>query len=150
MSIFSEKLIKLNHYALDKKSCLTEMVEFLADNDVILSSENFLNSILEREELMSTGIGRNVAIPHARSKDVKQFKIAIYILDNELEFNSIDDEPVKAVFMIAVPENMKEEYMKILSKMSNFFRDEENRNRLFNCSTYKAIYDLLKGIENEI
>ena len=150
MKIFSPDLIKLNYYALDKKSCLAEMVGFLHEKGIILSSENFLSEIMERENLMSTGIGRKVAIPHARSIAVKELKIGVYLLDNELDFNSIDDEPVKIVFMIAVPEMMKDEYMKVLSIISNFFRDEDNRMRLLACSSAEEVYELLKGISDEI
>ena len=148
--MFSLDLIKLNYYALDKKSCLREMVEFLYDKKVILSPENFLNEILERENLMSTGIGRKVAIPHARSMAVKELKIGVYLLDNELDFNSIDGEPVKIVFMIAVPEMMKDEYMKVLSSISNFFRNEENRMRLLDCSSAEEVYKILKGINDDV
>ena len=150
MKIFSPELIKLNYYALDKKSCLSEMVEFLHEKGVILSPENFLNDILERENLMSTGIGRKVAIPHARSMAVKELKIGVYLLDNELDFNSIDNESVKVIFMIAVPEMMKNEYMQVLSSISNFFRDEDNRMRLLACSSAEEVYELLKGISDEI
>ena len=150
MKIFSPELIKLNYYALDKKSCLSEMVEFLHEKGVILSPENFLNDILERENLMSTGIGRKVAIPHARSMAVKELKIGVYLLDNELDFNSIDNESVKVIFMIAVPEMMKNEYMQVLSSISNFFRNEDNRMRLLACSSAEEVYELLKGISDEI
>ena len=150
MKLFSPDLIKLNYYALDKKSCLTEMVEFLYKKKVILSPEKFMNEILEREKLMSTGIGRKIAIPHARSMAVKELKIGVYLLDNELDFNSIDGEPVKIIFMIAVPEMMKDEYMKVLSSISNFFRDEENGMRLLTCSSPEEVCKLLKGISDEI
>ena len=150
MKLFSPDLIKLNYYALDKKSCLSEMVEFLYEKKVILSPEKFMNEILEREKLMSTGIGRKIAIPHARSMAVKELKIGVYLLDNELDFNSIDGEPVKIIFMIAVPEMMKDEYMKVLSSISNFFRNEENRKRLLTCSSPEKVYELLKGISDEI
>lgn len=150
MKIFSPDLIKLSYYALDKKSCLSEMADFLFEKGIINSLEEFLNSIFEREKLMSTGIGRNVAIPHARSDTVKELKIAAYILDNELDFNSIDGEPVKIIFMIAVPGNMKEEYMKVLSVISNFFRMEENRRKLLESTSEKEIYNILRGISDEI
>jgi fructose-specific phosphotransferase system IIA component len=150
MKVFSPELIKLNYYALDKKSCLSEMVDFLYENGVISNSKIFLGTILERELLMSTGIGRQIAIPHGRSKVVRELKIAIYLLDNELEFESIDSEPVRIVFMIAVPDNMKEQYMKLLSSISNYFRQEANRDELLKCETKEQVYRLLKRIEDEI
>jgi mannitol/fructose-specific phosphotransferase system IIA component (Ntr-type) len=101
---------------------------------------------MKRENLMSTGIGKKLAIPHARSKIVKKLKIAVYVLDNELEYNSIDGEAVKVIFMIAVPEDKKEEYMKVLSVISNFLRIDENREMLFNAKTEDKIFNILKGI----
>jgi len=150
MGIFSLNLIKLKYYALDKKSLLSEMVEFLYENSVINSYKEFFQSIMERENLMSTGIGKGVAIPHARSNIVTDFKIAIFILDNELDFDAIDDIPVKIIFMIAVPERMKKEYMKFLSLISNFFQNKENRNNLLKSQTKEEIINILKGINYEV
>ena len=69
------------------------------------------------------------------------------MLDNELEFNSVDGEDVKVIFMIAVPEDKKEEYMKVLSGISNFLRVDENREKLFNAKTKNDIFEMLKGIK---
>ena len=147
MRIFSRDLIVQNYYALDKKSCLEEMVEFLYKNDVIISVDNFFKAIMERENLMTTGIGRKVAIPHARSNLVKEIHIAVYVLDNELEFDSVDGEAVKVIFMIAVPEDKKEEYMKVLSGISNFLRVDENREKLFMAKAKDDIFKILEGIK---
>lgn len=147
MGIFSRDLIVQNYYAIDKKSCLEEMVEFLYENGIVHSAENFFKAIMERENLMTTGIGRKVAIPHARSHFVKEIKIAVYVLDNELEFNSVDDEAVKVIFMIAVPEEKKEEYMQILSSISNFLRKDENRDKLFSADTQEELFAILEEIE---
>jgi len=147
MGIFTQDLIVQNYYAIDKKSCLEEMVEFLFEKGVISSSEDFFKAIMERENLMSTGIGRNVAIPHARSDLVKEIKIAVYVLDNELDFNSVDDEAVKVIFMIAVPEEKKNEYMKLLSNISNFLRSDENREKLFSAKTKEELLKILEEIK---
>ena len=147
MGIFSRDLIVQNYYAFDKKSCLEEMVDFLYKKEVIVSADDFFRAIMERENLMTTGIGRKVAIPHARSNLVKEINIAVYVLDNELEFNSVDDENVKVIFMIAVPENKKEEYMKVLSGISNFLRVDENREVLFNAKSKDELFEILEEIK---
>jgi PTS system nitrogen regulatory IIA component len=126
------------------------MVEFLFENEVIFSRERFFDSILTREKMMSTGIGKKLAIPHARSEAVKELTIAVYLLQNELEFDAIDDEPVKIILMIAVPENMKEKYMLVLSAISNFFQDIENYRKLLNCNSNEEAVNLLRTIERKI
>ncbi len=147
MGIFSRNLIVQNYYALDKKSCLEDMVEFLFENEIIVSADAFFKLIMERENLMTTGIGKKVAIPHARSDLVKEMKLVVYVLDNELEFNSVDDEAVKVIFMIAIPDNKKDEYMKVLGGISNFLRVDENREKIFNSKTKDEIFEILEGIK---
>ncbi len=147
MGIFSRNLIVQNYYALDKKSCLEDMVEFLFENEIIVSVDAFFKLIMERENLMTTGIGKKVAIPHARSDLVKEMKLVVYVLDNELEFNSVDDEAVKVIFMIAIPDSKKDEYMKVLGGISNFLRIDENREKIFNAITKDEIFEILEGIK---
>ena len=150
MEVFEKSLVKFRYYALDKKSCLNEMVEHLHEEGVVKDPERFFKAILEREKLMSTGIGRGVAIPHARSDAVQELKIAAYLLDNELDFDSIDGQPVKIIFMIAVPEDMKEAYMKVLSAISNFFRKDENRSRIIKVVSLEEFWVILQELDDEI
>lgn len=150
MRVFEKELIKYKHYALDKKSCLNEMVEHLHECGIIDSPDIFFKLIMEREKMMSTGIGRQVAIPHARSDTVLSMKIAAYLLDNELEFEAIDELPVKIILMIAVPESMKEAYMKVLSAISNFFRIDDNRNRILQAASLDELWEILEELNDEI
>ncbi len=150
MQIFDKELIKLGYLALDKKSCLLEMADLLNNNNNLQSLSVFVEGVLEREQLMSTGIGKGIAIPHARSSSVRELKIVLFILENELDFDAIDGEPVKIIFMIAVPENLKEEYMRVLSSISNFCRDSKNRERLLQVKNKDDIYLALKGINDVI
>ncbi|MBN1949510.1 MAG: PTS sugar transporter subunit IIA [Candidatus Cloacimonetes bacterium] len=146
MAIFSEDLIVMDYLALDKKSCLQDMAEMLEKQGALISLSDFLKAVLEREAVMSTGIGKGVALPHARIQAVKELKIVIFILRNELDFESLDNEPVKIIFMVAVPENMKDIYLKILSAISNFCRKAENRQLLLACRNKEGIFNILKGI----
>jgi fructose-specific phosphotransferase system IIA component len=138
----------MNVYALDKKSCLYEMCEMLEKQGIIDSIDVFYDAILEREKLMSTGIGKQIAIPHARVNTVQELKIAVYLLANDIDFAAVDDLPVKIIFMIAVPEQMKQEYVKALSAISNFYRREENQKRIQNCQSKEELCNILKEIEN--
>lgn len=146
MAIFSEDLIVLDYLALDKKSCLQDMAEILDRHGALLSLPEFLKAVLEREAVMSTGIGKGVALPHARIQTVKELKIAVFLLRNELDFESLDNEPVKIIFMVAVPESMKDIYLKVLSAVSNFCRKTENRQLLLSGKSKDEIFNILKGI----
>ena len=150
MKIFSEDLIKLDYYALDKKSLISEMAEFLQFSGYIGDVHSFLESVFEREGLMSTGIGHGIAIPHARSKEAKELKICVAVLKEKIDFDSIDESLVDIVFLIAVPDSLKDEYIRVLSAISNFCRNEENRNLVRDCKANNDVYKLLKVIEDEI
>jgi fructose-specific phosphotransferase system IIA component len=150
MEIFSPDLIKIKYYALDKKSCLQEMVDFIAEKGIVSSSEEFFKLIFERESLMSTGIGRNVAIPHARSEIVRELKISVFVLETGIDYDALDGELVRIIFLISVPESMKQEYMRVLSLLSNFCRESVNRDKIINSTSSFEVYELLKGIGNEI
>jgi len=146
MEIFAKDLVKIDYYAINKESLINEMVEFLYKEHIINDMDAFLRSILERESIMSTGIGNHVAIPHTRSESVKRLAVAVYLLKNEIDYDSIDDEPVKVVFMIAVPEDMKKKYMILLATISNFLSNEENHSKLLNAKSEDEVYNLLKGL----
>ncbi|HCX73096.1 MAG TPA: PTS mannose transporter subunit IIAB [Candidatus Cloacimonas sp.] len=147
MELFSANLIKINYPAIDKKSCIDEMVEFLYEQGVINSTEQFLQAVWQRENIMSTGIGHQIAIPHAHSSVVKEFKAAVYLLDNHIDFDSIDGEPVKLVMMLAVPEKFETTYMKTLSKISNFLRTEDKRIALLAAQSKEEILEILEGMK---
>lgn len=150
MEIFSKGLIKTGYCALDKKSLIREMAEFLQRSGYLLELNPFLKSVFEREGLMSTGIGHGIAIPHARSSQAKSLKITVYLLKDKIEFDSIDESLVDIVFLIAVPDSLKDEYIRVLSAISNFCRDENNREKLRSCKTVDEVYKILKVVEDEI
>jgi len=85
MEIFAKDLVKIDYYAINKESLINEMVEFLYKEHIINDMDAFLRSILERESIMSTGIGNHVAIPHTRSESVKRLAVAVYLLKNEID-----------------------------------------------------------------
>ena len=77
-------------------------------------------------------------------------KICVAILKDRIEFDSIDESLVDIVFLIAVPDTLKDEYIKVLSAISNFCRNEDNRNILRECDNEEDVYKLLRIIEDEI
>ncbi len=146
MSVFDIELIKIA--AMDNKiECLESMASMFADKGFISDFDHFLELIMDRENTMSTGLGRNIGIPHARSRSIDELKCAVYILDNMIDFDSLDEEGVDLVFMFAIPEENKKEYMRALGAVSGFVANKENHDRLKQCNTVEAIFDLLKEVK---
>lgn len=126
------------------------MVYMLHANKAIDSVERFKNAIFGREEIMSTGIGKGIALPHGRDICVSELKVAVCILGKPIDFESLDQEPVRIVFMIAVPQSAGKQYMRVLSSISHFTREEEHRNMLLACQTNQELSNILKEIEHAI
>lgn len=99
---------------------------------------------------MSTGIGRQVAIPHARDLTVGCLRIAVCQMKRALDFGSVDELPVRLVFMIAVPQSSNQDYMKILKSLSEFLRNDENRELLLQAKDERDLYEKVHVLEDII
>lgn len=98
--------------------------------------ELFCKAIFEREELVSTGIGLGVAIPHAKLKGFKDFFIAVGIQQKKgIEWNAIDKAPVRLIFLIGGPDHRQSEYLKILSQLTMAIKDPPLRKTLMNVAS---------------
>ena len=112
--------------------------------DKIIDFEKFKNLIIEREQIVTTAIGLGFAIPHVKNNSIKDFFISIFILETSINWNSIDGEPVKVVFLIGGPENHKQ-YLQILSKLILIIRNRELSFSLKNSKDLEFIYKLLNN-----
>jgi PTS system nitrogen regulatory IIA component len=107
----------------------------------------FFKAVMDREQLVSTGIGMGVAIPHAKMADFSGFFVALAILKVPVEWNSIDHLPVKLVFLIGGPDNRQTEYLQILSKITLLIKQEEVRKKLLTLNSKELIVKLLNSTE---
>lgn len=108
-----------------------------------LSSQVLEKAILQREKLISTGIGMGIAIPHAKISNFPRFILTIGILDQGIDWSAIDSSLVRFVFMIIGPDNAPEEYLKLLSAITNLMRSEEARRQCMATKNPRDILNLL-------
>jgi len=148
--LFKPDLVKIVDKFDTKGECLDFMAAMLSNSGCLSFPDRFLAAVKGREEIMSTGIGRGIAIPHARDLTVNSLRIAVCMVRTEMEFNSVDGLPVRLVFMIAVPQNSNQEYMKILRSLSEFLRQEDNRENLFNAVSEGDLYEKVHKLEDVI
>lgn len=106
----------------------------------------FHKAILDREKIVSTGIGLSLAIPHAKLPGYEEFFIAIGIQGARgIEWNSLDGTQVHLIFMIGGPDNRQTEYLNILSKLTTALKDEQRRKAIMQATSAKQVIDLFKG-----
>ena len=126
----------------DKNSIIEDLSSVAEQAGNISDGKAFAQSVIEREKICSTGIGLGVAIPHFKMKDIPGFFIVLGILKNEVDWDSIDQKPVKAVFLIGGHESQQTKYLQILAKLTLFVKNDERRKKLFNSKDKALILSL--------
>ncbi len=148
--LFTRSLVRIVEGFDSKDQCLEYMAGMLAESGCMQFPDRFLAAVKGREEIMSTGIGRGVAIPHARDLVVSTIRIAVCLLQSPLDFDALDNKPVRVVFMIAVPQNSNQIYMMILRSISEYLKQDDKRNELIDSENEKELYVKVKEIEDVI
>ncbi len=149
-TLFKPELARIVERFESKGDCLNFMTDLLSESGCLSFPDRYLAAVKGREEIMSTGIGRGIAIPHARDLTVSCLRIAVCKVEKPLDFNSVDAQPVNLIFMIAVPQNSNHQYMQILRNLSEHLRQDANRTILLNASTDLELYDYVHAIEDTI
>lgn len=128
----------------DRKGALSSLVTVLEKQGKLLNRDDFYSAILERERVVSTGIGLHVAIPHAKLMGYQDFFIAIGVQREGpgIEWNALDGQPVKLIFMIGGPEDRQTDYLRILSLLTSAIKDVNRRKSLLQARTPAEIIQL--------
>lgn len=143
-------LIKKENVVFLETIDMVDTIEVLTENAInnqkIKDKESFKNAVLEREELVSTGIGLGVALPHTKAKDIEEFFIVIGINKEGIDWDAIDRNPVGIVFLIGGPEaeDSQKEYLQIVSKLMLLIKNKERRISLLNSENAQEIADIFE------
>lgn len=113
-----------------RNEALHALVDVLYAGGKLPDRNQFYEAIMDREKIVSTGIGMGVAIPHAKLPSFRHFFIAIGILQKGVDWNALDQAPVRLIFMIGGPEDKQTEYLQILSSLTLAIKDEELRKKI--------------------
>jgi len=128
-----------------KWDALDELSELIVKRGKLKSKEALMNALRRREELMSTGIGWGIAVPHVRLESVKTPIMALGVSNNGLkDYESLDGLPVHYVIMIAAGKFQHSEYIKLLSMVSARMKDEEVKERLLQVDE-QEMYSIFTG-----
>lgn len=131
---------------LGKKEVLTELCSVLAESENVSDGQELLEGIFKREELMSTGIGLGVAVPHVRLESVRDISLVAGICRKPVrDYESLDGEPVQIIFMIAAAAGQHAKHIRLLSQIANFFKEEDNRKNLLQAATAQEALLVLTG-----
>lgn len=129
-----------------RDSAIHALIDLLDQEGHLPEKLAFQKAIFAREQLVSTGIGMGVAIPHAKLTELNDFFIVIGIQSKKgLDWNALDKAPVRLIFMIGGPEDRQTEYLQILSLLTSAIRDVELRKKLLNARSSKEALELFSS-----
>jgi nitrogen PTS system EIIA component len=141
--ILKENFIIADLSSRDKQGVLTELAKFLEEKDAIKSKDTLFASLMERESLGSTGIGENVAIPHAKSDETENIITLFGRSSKGIDFDSLDQKPVHFVCLLIAPSNSTGLHLKALARISRLFKSQSLREEILMAENVDKIYSLL-------
>lgn len=141
--------ISLGQSPATKKEMISKLVELMAKTDSLVDKNQYIEDVLKREASGTTGIGEGVAIPHAKSKGVKRPQLAAMTVPEGTDYESLDGEPTKLFFMIAVPENSADEHLVVLSRLSTMLMETSFRDDLLKAKSREEFLAIIEKKEIE-
>lgn len=128
-----------------RDEALSFLVNLLAFHGKVKDPQAFYKAIIQREEMVSTGIGMGIAVPHAKLAEFDSFFVAIGLHPRGIPWGSLDGIPVRLIFMIGGPENQQTEYLKLLSALTYALKNEERRKKILQLKEAEEIMAIFKG-----
>lgn len=132
--------IRCNAEISSKKRSLELLSELLATGEPGISATQVFDKLIGRERLGSTGLGKGVALPHARLEGSERTKGALITLSEGIPFDAVDKAPVDVLFALMVPEDCTDEHLQVLSSLAEMFSDQTLCERLRECDSPEGIY----------
>jgi len=150
LSAFTDrKLVNLNVSSGTKEEVIGRMTDLLSRSKKVTDADAFLNDVLAREELVSTGVGYGVAFPHAKSKAVRDVVFAFGRTTAAVDFGALDGNPVRLVFLIGAPKEQEPSrlYLNLMAHMSFLMKDEGNRELLLSTDSVDDVLGLFDSVK---
>jgi mannitol/fructose-specific phosphotransferase system IIA component (Ntr-type) len=118
------------------------MIDLANQSGNILDLETVKKCVFEREKLVSTGVGKGFAIPHGKSDEIKDIVAAFAVLKDPIDFDSIDGEPVRYIFLLVGKDSMLNLHIKLLSRISRLMNKDEFREKLLSSESNEQVLKL--------
>jgi len=145
--ILTEDLAVSHLKGNSKQEIIDAMVELVAASPKVLDKAKVRDAIFDREKIMSTGVGNGFAIPHGKTDAVTEIVAAFAVTEREIDYDSLDEKPVRLVFLLVGKDNLVGPHIKLLSRISRLMNKEEFRTQLLATNSAKEIIELFRHEE---
>jgi PTS system fructose-specific IIC component len=131
----------------EKTDIINELVNLFSSDSRVRDIEKVRSAVLEREKIMSTGVGKGFAIPHGKTDAINEIIAAFGKTGSPIEYQALDNKPVNMVFLLVGKDNLVSTHIKLLSRISRMMNKDEFREELIKASTSDEILELFKKEE---
>lgn len=129
----------------NKYKAIEELALVFQGTPVCGDIDSLIKALKEREEIMSTGIGFGIAIPHAKIGSIQEMAFAIGISRAGIDFDSMDGEPVHLVILVAAGEKQHKEYLRLLSNIMSIIKKDHVKDSIINAPASADVLDILRN-----
>lgn len=143
-SLISEDLIELDQEFDTKIDAIKELLDLIDRNGKIDDKEEALEALKQREKEATTGVGKGIGIPHAKTDAVDEPSVAFIRAEEGVDFGASDGESAKLLFMLLFPEGIEDEYLDVLSGISRSLIHDEVREKLLNAKTPEKAVSIIE------
>ncbi|MEO5929363.1 MAG: PTS sugar transporter subunit IIA [Candidatus Kapaibacterium sp.] len=147
-SILEEQFIAIKLPATTKEQALNSIIDMLGTSEKVTNLEKVRTAILEREKLMSTGVGHGFAIPHGKTDALQDIVAAFAITEQPIDFQALDNQPVQLIFLLVGKETHVGTHLKLLSRISRLMNNESFRHQLLAATTPAEVLQLFDQEEH--
>ena len=145
--ILTENLVVSGLEGDSKDDIINAMVDLIGISQKVQDKEKVRLAIFDREKLMSTGVGNGFAIPHGKTDAVTDIVAAFAVTAKPIDYQSLDEKPVRLVFLLVGKDSMVGPHIKLLSRISRLMNKDQFRNQLLTLHSPREIIELFRQEE---
>ena len=131
--------------ARDKYDAIAELAGLFKGYGVCSDIDRLIIALKEREEIMATGIGFGIAVPHARIKEVQRLSFAVGVSRQGIDFEAMDKKPAHLIILVAAGEMQHMAYLRLLSRILNLLKKETAKEQIMAATDVDQIIDIIKS-----
>ncbi len=147
--ILTEDFVVVGLDVSSKEDAINALVELISKSEKVKNVNKVREAVFEREKIMTTGVGKGFAVPHGKTDAVTDIVAAFAITKKPIDYDSLDGEPVRLIFLLVGRDNMVGPHIKLLSRISKLMNDNNFREKLLNAKDSKEVVELFKTEEEK-
>jgi len=141
--ILTPELIIYPLEARTRDEVIAALVERLYEEKLITNPDAARQAVIDRENLMTTGVGKGVALPHGKSADITEVLVSAGVSIEGIDFQAVDAQPVQIFVLLLTPERYPSKHLKLLSKFSRMLNNAQCRDEILQATSSKEIAQVL-------